>query len=149
MPIIQNINGVLSTNTANSYKWLLNGFPIPGATGQTLLPTQSGDYSVTVGTAAGCFGTSAPVPVTAMGTSTPEYTGSARVYPNPATDIIHINAPASLFITVTTLDGRTVLEQKNSSQVSIGHLPAGLYIVILQRENGAVLLREKLVKVTP
>ncbi|MCK6695737.1 MAG: hypothetical protein L6Q97_26985, partial [Thermoanaerobaculia bacterium] len=37
-----------------AYQWNLNGAPIPGATGQCLIVTQSGNYSLTGTTAFGC-----------------------------------------------------------------------------------------------
>lgn len=41
-----------------AYQWNLNGVPIPGATGQCLVVTQSGTYSLTGTTAFGCSATS-------------------------------------------------------------------------------------------
>ncbi|RYD52364.1 MAG: T9SS type A sorting domain-containing protein [Sphingobacteriales bacterium] len=148
-PTLLNTNGILSTNTAATYEWFLNGIPIFGATGQTLLPTQSGDYSVRVSNATGCFGTSAPVTITAMGIADPERSGATRVYPNPATDIVCIDAAVEPSVIITTLDGRVVLQQENARKLSVAHLPADLYIVTIRGKNGEVLLREKLVKLSP
>jgi hypothetical protein len=55
------------------------------------------------------------------------------VYPNPSTDVITINSPAfnstGSTIEIFDLAGKKVSEQKLSSpQVSISHLPNGLYI---------------------
>ncbi len=51
------VNGILTSTPAAAYQWLLNGVPISGATGQTYVPTVSGDYSVQVD----CQGTSGVV----------------------------------------------------------------------------------------
>lgn len=48
-------NVVLSTVTPGTYQWLLNGIPIPGETGASITVTQSGDYSLSVGSAS-CTG---------------------------------------------------------------------------------------------
>ena len=45
---------LLTSSPAASYQWNLNGSPIVGATSQTYLATEGGDYSVTTTTAAGC-----------------------------------------------------------------------------------------------
>lgn len=55
----------LTASAASSYQWLLNGSPIDGATGQTLVASGSGSYSVVATNEFGCSATSAAVTVTA------------------------------------------------------------------------------------
>ena len=83
-PLIQ-INGLLltSSETAEGYRWSLNGTPIPGDTTQTITALDSGWYSVTVISDKGCEITSNPVfswGVVGIG----EYSSNAvKVYPSP------------------------------------------------------------------
>ena len=46
----------LTTEVWTSYQWSLDGAPIPGATNQTISPTQSGTYRVTIIDNYGCEG---------------------------------------------------------------------------------------------
>ncbi|MBP9883462.1 MAG: T9SS type A sorting domain-containing protein [Chitinophagales bacterium] len=53
-PIISQNIDTLTCSVANTYQWFMNGSLLPGATGQTLIITQIGDYSVTITDATGC-----------------------------------------------------------------------------------------------
>jgi len=73
-PVITNNNGTLQTGSFTTYQWLLDGNPVPNASGQTLTATQSGYYQVAVTDSAGCKDTSQAynyniVPVTLSGFS--------------------------------------------------------------------------------
>ncbi|HRI26993.1 MAG TPA: PKD domain-containing protein [Chitinophagales bacterium] len=45
-------------NVYAGYQWLLNGIPIPGATGNQFVPPQTGDYQLQITTPLGCQDTS-------------------------------------------------------------------------------------------
>ncbi|MBN8676984.1 MAG: T9SS type A sorting domain-containing protein [Chitinophagales bacterium] len=52
------------------------------------------------------------------------------IWPNPATSILQIQAPAPLeFVQVYDAMGRVVLQSTVGNEVSVAHLPAGLYFV--------------------
>lgn len=80
-PVVEFTNGVLQSSPSGAYQWLLDGSPIPGATGQSFVPNVSGNYSVEVD----CNGTglsAEPVFVVIVGTHGPRL-GRLRIYPNP------------------------------------------------------------------
>lgn len=70
-----------------------------------------------------------------------------HLYPNPATDEVSVGLPGTplpegAYLCVVDTYGRLVLQQKVSStqqRLSLSELPAGLYLVQLQRADGAVL----------
>jgi hypothetical protein len=68
-PTITELNGVLTSTTANSYQWNLNGSAIVGATSQSVTPSASGDYSVTIADINGCSNTSLPITITNGGST--------------------------------------------------------------------------------
>ncbi len=59
------------TGTGYTYQWMLNGVNIPQATAPTLTASSSGNYSVTITNAFGCFGTSPATTVTVVPLPTP------------------------------------------------------------------------------
>lgn len=63
-PICQGDSVMLSASLGASYQWLINGTPIPGATGQTYWADSTGNYSVIVYDANGCPCTTDVVAVT-------------------------------------------------------------------------------------
>lgn len=69
------------------------------------------------------------------------------IYPNPAKDVINIDAAVAVDATITTIDGRVVLKQENATKVNIAHLAAGTYIIQVVDKQGNVLRREQVVKV--
>ena len=64
VPIISQNDAVLTSSSATGNQWYLNDTLIVGATGQTYICTQNGQYTVTVTNTAGCSSTSAAVIVT-------------------------------------------------------------------------------------
>jgi len=66
----------LTSSSAASYQWLLNGSPIGGANAQSYVASASGNYSVSVTNGAGCSGTSATTTVTQTAAPSPTITPS-------------------------------------------------------------------------
>ena len=54
-------------------------------------------------------------------------------YPNPTSDIIYLSEPAN--ITLTDLSGNLLLEEKNTNQLDISALPAGMYFLNIGENN--------------
>jgi len=77
----------LTTSSASSYLWSNN------ATTQTIAPTQSGSYTVTITNALGCSNTSAPVVITVMPTS--------QMLLQPQNQNVNIGTNAQFYLVVT------------------------------------------------
>ena len=54
-------------------------------------------------------------------------------YPNPTTGSIYLSEPAN--ITLSDLSGKLLLEQKNTNQLDISVLPAGMYFLNVGENN--------------
>ena len=73
-----------------------------------------------------------------------------QVYPNPADDHVFLILayPESAEIKIVNASGQTVLSQNLQeglkTQLAIGHLPKGLYFIVLTNDSG-ILERQKLV----
>lgn len=73
---------LLTSSSAASYQWNLNGSPIQGANSQTFTANAGGDYTVTTTTSAGCVLTSAAATVViAEALTAPEVSGPINVCP--------------------------------------------------------------------
>ncbi|MCS6934843.1 MAG: T9SS type A sorting domain-containing protein [Chitinophagales bacterium] len=75
----------LTSSPAVSYQWYFNGSPIPGATGQIYIVTQSGYYQVEITDANGCKNISEPIELSVSGINN-IHAGKVVVYPNPLYD---------------------------------------------------------------
>jgi hypothetical protein len=68
------------------------------------------------------------------------------IYPNPATDIINVNFPAKVNVTVCSIDGRVLVQQDATNSIYIGHLNGGMYILKVTSNDGVILATEKILK---
>ena len=137
---------MLSTGNYDNYLWRLDGTPIPGATRQSYTVTKSGDYSVTVTDKNGCSGTSEVWKVAlAVGDVLPD-PGSIKVYPNPASDVINVESPVDVSITIGGPDGKLLLHSENARSVNISHLADGMYIIRVNDLDGRLLQVGKFMK---
>lgn len=138
--------GVVGTYT--TYQWIKNGTDIPGATNATYTVTENGDYQVRVTNTQNCERTSDIYTVTNATsiTDADKYAHRIKLFPNPTTDWVTIAAPISVNVSISTLDGRTVLKKKDAKQISIKNLGQGTYLMRFTNQDGSLLKVEKLVR---
>lgn len=145
---------LLTSSAPTGNQWLLNGTPIPGATGVTYsvtTSTQSGIYSV-ISTVGACpSAPSVPQSVTVTGTATALAAATGfQLYPNPTTDgrvLIEV-AAASVPQPVLVLDavGRVVV-RATVPAAAVTHaldlraLPVGVYSVRVLTPAGPAVRR--------
>jgi uncharacterized protein YjdB len=138
----------LYTGSFSSYKWFLNGVALPGANSSILYETSGGNYTVVVTDKNGCTDTSAIYIINGgpMAVNVPVNVDDIRVYPNPATNMLHIDAPVKVNISVLGIDGKMLLEQKDASNIDISKLANGLYMIMVYDENNMLLKTAKFAK---
>ena len=148
----------LYTGSYATYQWYKNGTPITGATGSILTVTGAGEYKVVVSDANGCYVAAAPYTVNGTGgggggggggsTGVNNTIASAiRIYPNPATSAVRIDASVNVNIVMVSPDGKVVLEQKQATNVDVSQLADGLYIIMVYDENSILLRTDKFAKI--
>ncbi len=107
---------VLYTSSYYTYQWFKNGIAIVGATNGIFDETGPGVYTVEVWDVTGCFDTSAPYTVytggTTSGVSNVVTGADIKVYPNPATSIVRIDAPEKVSVALVGMDGKILIDQK-------------------------------------
>ena len=146
--ILPNPNPMISYNTSGhylytstfvTYQWLRNGVAVTGATTGIYPLTVSGMYRVVVKDVNGCMDTSAVYNYISTGVSSVVAGNNINVYPNPATSVLHIDAPCSVNVHIISPDGRVVMEQKDAVDMSIAHLANGVYMIMVYDGSNTLL----------
>jgi len=139
-PTVSYNGGLLETQTYSSYQWYFNGTPIPGATFNTYIPSQStGQYYVIVTDANGCQGTSNVFNYFA---SLSDYNNvGVSIYPNPTKDNLFISVEGITdvyTINVLTTFGQLIISKSGDNEtntINIAELPSGMYLVEIRSES--------------
>jgi hypothetical protein len=137
-----------AAQTYSSYKWMLNGALIPGATTNAYTVTQNGQYQLIGSSPAGCIDTSDVYSVTNY-TGIDDVNGLAsqiKVYPNPANDLVFVNAPVKVNLTLTDVTGKAIITSNTGNNISVKGLASGMYLLRITDKNGVFLKTEKLLK---
>jgi uncharacterized protein YjdB len=151
-PIIGfNSPNVLFTGSFFAYQWYKNGVAITGANSSTYYETTPGFYTVVVTDINGCTDTASGYTISAgggggTGVSTVASGGNIRIFPNPATSALTIDAPMKVNVSLLSIDGKTLISQKDATTIDISPLPNGMYLIMIYDENDTLLRTSKFVK---
>jgi hypothetical protein len=142
-PVAISVNGdTLSAYNAVTYQWLFNGDTIPGATDETFIALQNGNYQVAVTDTNGCGATSNIIAINTNGINVA--TGNEvwiGIYPNPAKRFVTITTSRNLlggFVSITDITGRLIVSislKACMTTISTQNLSAGLYFVTVAKGN--------------
>lgn len=141
---------VLYTGSFAAYQWYLNATELTGQTKYSTPRTSGGDYTVIVTDGNGCSDTSAVYTYIAPGVNgvrTVVNASDIKIYPNPASSVIYIDAPGKVFITVMSADGKMLMAQKEAVSINVGQLADGVYMIMVYDENNMLLKADKFVKI--
>lgn len=150
-PVISENNDILSSSvTGTTYQWFLNGNPISGATSQTFAPTGNGNYTVQVGNGK-CLNISDVYSFT-LGVNSYDLDKAVRIYPNPANEVIYIEAPISankeITIHVYSVIGKLVYTETYSNNGQVHHVNLGTIqaegIYFLKLQSGSEQITRKI-----
>lgn len=143
--VSQNREILTANNTlGSSYRWLncQQGFsPVAGATSRTFTATANGSYAVEI-TQNGCTDTSACLTVATVSTSSLQL-ASLRIYPNPASDWLHVELPQALEaaeIELVSIQGQKIrsfsaAESGTKRMLDVSSLAAGTYYLCVKFGN--------------
>ncbi len=137
-------NENLSTGSFSSYQWYRGSIELNGATNQTYTATEGGDHTVRVTDANGCSAVSAPQSVTLNVGSVADI-ADISVYPNPATDEVHIRSSVPVTAAISSVDGKVIWQQESVKRMSVRHLTPGMYLIRLSDASGRLLYMNKLI----
>jgi hypothetical protein len=127
------------------YQWLdcdEDFAPIPGATEQTYLPDESGNYAVEITTNGMCVDTSDCYFVipTGMREVNP---GNVEIYPNPARELLNVDLHYYVhgYLKLIDFTGRVVMESKfhgSKYSLDISRWPAGIYYLQVHTDHETI-----------
>lgn len=149
-PVIQiTITGDLSSDAPLGNQWYLDGTLIPGATAQTLTPSQTGHYTdiVTLNVCSSALSNDIYFVMTGIGGS--GNSSSVSVYPNPGDGlfnvIISVKEPQSFNLNVINNLGVTIYEEKDMKikdthkmTLDLRSYPEGDYTLLLKNNRNQI-----------
>ncbi len=137
----------LYTGTFPGYQWYMNGTAIAGATAGILMSPAPGTYMVVVTDANGCTDTSADFVIAPTMVPGTQSVSTIRVYPNPASSVIYVDAAVPVKVAVLSPDGRTVIAGTETKSVDLSRLANGMYMLMVTDMNNTILTTERITKV--
>jgi hypothetical protein len=152
-PVVSENSGMMTSTSATTYQWYLNGQPISGATSQTYAATYNGVYVVRITDANGCVYRYSEGLVYTDGTSTAGMNESKlsdlNIYPNPSTGIFQLNGSftnAAFSVAVFDNLGQEVFASENKTSLDLSDLKNGSYLVFITTTGGSVTKRITVIK---
>jgi Concanavalin A-like lectin/glucanases superfamily/Bacterial Ig-like domain (group 2)/NHL repeat len=149
--VISAVGGDLTTGSYASYQWYRNGVAIAGGTTRTIAESGAGRYTVVVSDGNGCTDTSAVYVVSGGGgTNGVSVVGGSsaqiRLYPNPATEVVHVEADVEVQTRVLSVDGREVRSLQAGKDVPVGGLVPGVYVIQVYDLSGVLLANARVTR---
>jgi len=143
-------NQMSTSATYAAYQWYRNGFPITGATAASYTALRDGFYSVVVADSIGCSATTPVVQIHSLDINNVGIASyNVKVYPNPAKDLVRIEADGIVDVKLSTIDGREVMSKAQAVSLDISALADGIYTIrISDHKTGALIKIDRLVKAT-
>ena len=142
-PVIVQNGNLLSTQAYATYQWSLNGLPIPGANGQSIMINQMGNYTVKV-SSFGCFDSSNVYAFT-TGVNTIQQ-NAIYAAPNPTTGKFVVYGLSASNIEVYNMFGALVKSIENSNEIDLSSFAQGIYTIRLFDDKHQLRHIDKIMK---
>ncbi len=142
IPTITLSGSNLTSSSATTYQWYMNGVLISGANSMNYTPTVSGVYVVRVTNASGCVYQYSPGFKYTKPNALQEYdlTHSITVYPNPANDVLFIQDNMKLgqqfLASIYNSYGQLVKNSYNKREIDLSSLANGYYTLNITSQQG-------------
>lgn len=137
-PTITESAGTLTSSTATTYQWYMNGVLIAGATNQNYTPTASGNYLVRTTDVNGCvymYSLTYIFTMTPTGIAENHSASDLNIYPNPSTGIVNIdnsNLNGEAYeVNVYDALGKLMLREPNSTLIDFSNCNNGIYFIYI------------------
>ncbi len=137
----KNVLGV--TRAFESYQWFKDSVAIQEEQDSTFVVSENGLYGVAVGYGI-CMDT---LFYYVNNVSVPDLSASGlRVYPNPASGLVYIDAEAPVRVKLYDMGGRAVLAAEDVRLINIAGLPQGTYFLQVHETESGLYHRRMVIK---
>jgi hypothetical protein len=146
--VLQYNSPVLSaTSSYSTYQWYKDGQLLSGQTGPTLTVTDIGWYSLKAGDGSGCSDSAAYHVTSVTDIGSPDPAGrNIRIYPNPAKDVLYVDAPVPVTLQLTDARGRIMMQSKER-KLQVASLASGMYFLYIRdAKTGKLIRAEKITR---
>lgn len=131
-----------------TYQWMFNGDIISGATSSKYVVTENGEYQVIVSDEWGCTDTSGIYEVLNVSIKSLGESAGVYIYPNPTSETVTIHAKEAIQYSLYQLDGRVLIQNKQSNRVHLSGFSDGIYLLKVSDRYGKVVHYERIIKVS-
>jgi hypothetical protein len=142
-PVITFSNNVLTSSSSVGNQWNLDGSPINGATSDQFVPSQNGEYTVTVDSGNGCSATSLVFVI--LNTGIGESLLPNQISYHLTNNILYLNVPESsgqIPILISDMDGRRIFQdEKIPEEINLQLFAKGIYFLTFQFSSSVVCKR--------
>ncbi|HRW64054.1 MAG TPA: T9SS type A sorting domain-containing protein, partial [Bacteroidales bacterium] len=139
-PVVTDADYVLTSTTADAYQWYKDNVIINGANSQTYTVSENGEYWVVVTNEFGCEGSSNRMIIVIESVEN-ELSRVAKIYPNPAHDILKIDSDIALDkVEIYNAIGQlfySMQPSENNLNINISEYEKGMYLVKLSAGNNS------------
>jgi hypothetical protein len=71
---------------------------------------------------------------------------SVKFYPNPATNVINVTASEKVNVSIFSVDGKLILDEKDAKSINVESLTSGVYFIKAFDDQGHTMKIEKMIK---
>ncbi|HRG57980.1 MAG TPA: T9SS type A sorting domain-containing protein [Bacteroidia bacterium] len=130
IPVITFDGVYLNSTPGLSYHWYLNGALLPNDTTQSIIPIDSGSYTVQVLDKNLCTNTSLPNIVTSISDYVRDQIHCFSIYPSPANEYFYIKSNENINqVMAYSITGQKINLVEENKKVVITNLSSGFYII--------------------
>ncbi|XZF15169.1 T9SS type A sorting domain-containing protein [Chitinophagaceae bacterium MMS25-I14] len=69
-----------------------------------------------------------------------------QLFPNPATSVLNVAANETVNVTILSIDGKKLIDQKAATQINVSSLASGMYLIQVYNTNGNLIKTAKFSK---
>jgi hypothetical protein len=150
-PVISKSGFTLATGIPfASYEWIRNSSEVVG-TSPTFNVSKKGIYKVRVTDLNGCVGESNLIEMMDQElsvTNSKLSNANIKIYPNPTSAIVLIEAPIKVKVSLKDVLGKLVITTSETNQLDLTNLSDGVYLITITDIDGNLIKQERINKVS-